>query len=73
MKQPPLAAPIKSVDLVEAVRRFKELQANWPYDPSDDLTDEQLKEQGGIDITNDAAQIAIVFGLGRWPKESPKG
>ena len=58
-------ADLDVIVLDEVQRRFDLITADWPYDDSVEMTDEQLKEQGAVDRTNDVNGMNIMFGLGR--------
>lgn len=57
----------KSADELELERvqaRFDKIKAEWPYDETQDMTPEQLKEQGAEDVTEQHNGLGILISKG---------
>ena len=48
----------------DLMKRFDEISKNWPYDTSVPMTDDQLREQGAIDVTDENDGLGFFIGLG---------
>jgi hypothetical protein len=56
---------IDRLTVAQAKARFAAAMKRWPHDTSKPMTDQQLQEQGAVDVTDDHEGLGIYVGLGQ--------